>query len=138
MTPEELAKSGSEHGHQRAFCAYMARHMPEVWAVTFAIPNGRKRNKIDAGMLKAEGVKAGVPDMMIAWPLQNITGEGWYSGLFLELKKPIVGKVGEAQTPWHERLTAHGYKVVVAYTWEEARDAVLAYFGFKSPGHSQP
>jgi hypothetical protein len=94
MTPDQLARSGSEHGEQRALFAWaiMAeRYGFEVanddraygaerdalltergWgqpAVELkwlhAIPNGGLRDKVTAGKLKAEGVKRGIPDVFL-------------------------------------------------------------------------
>ena len=83
-TPESLAKAGSEHAEQTALFCWAA--LPEVRAeypvleLMFAIPNGGERNKIVAGNLKAEGVKAGVLDIFLPVP-----SKGWH-GLFIEMK----------------------------------------------------
>lgn len=47
---------------------------------TFAIPNGGFRDPATAGKLKAEGVKAGVADLLCALPVKQ-----WH-GLFIEFK----------------------------------------------------
>lgn len=129
MTPDELAKSGTEHGHQRAFFAWLAKSDHGVWLYTFAIPNGGSRGddkqtrRIRGGMLKAEGVKAGVPDIFCAIPV------GKYHGLFIEMKKPKVGRVQDNQTEWGERLLARGYAHAIAYTWRQAAEVILSYHG---------
>jgi hypothetical protein len=112
-----------EHQHQVALfrwaklqCAY-----PEL-DLLFAIPNGGHRNKATAGKLKAEGVKAGVPDLFL--PVQR----GGYAGLFIEMKagrnKPTL-----EQASWHLKLSHQGYRVSVCYGWEAARDLIVAYLG---------
>lgn len=126
ITPEYLARSGTEHGHQAALFCWLGLNWPAVNDVCYAIPNGRKRNAIDAGALKAEGVKAGVPDVNVCWPF------GGYAGLFIEMKKPTKGVVADKQTVWHERLAARGYKVVTCYGWKEAVNAIFAYFAVSS------
>jgi hypothetical protein len=40
---------------------------PETRRCFFHVPNGGSRNKIEAGQLKASGVVAGVPDMLLVW-----------------------------------------------------------------------
>lgn len=117
MTPDDLAKSGSEHGEQRAFFAYLAVvalygfNVADDWAAgmgieaakasrtndmrplpwmryVFAIPNGGLRDKITAGKLKAEGVKPGVPDIFVPFP--RYVGHAPCSiahGLFIEMKR---------------------------------------------------
>lgn len=136
MTPEQLAKSGSEHGHQRAFFSELAKWSRAVYDMTFAVPNGGSRGDsaksraIRGLAMKAEGVKPGVPDVMVAWPY------GGYAGLFLELKRPEdrekdrkAGTLGKSQEPWHDRLRGRGYAVAVAYSWDEAFAYVRKYFG---------
>tara|TARA_R110001592_G_scaffold38655_1_gene127460 strand:+ start:3423 stop:3788 length:366 start_codon:yes stop_codon:yes gene_type:complete len=66
-----------EHDVQKAICQYLdVRHVC-YWAV----PNGGNRNKREASRLKAEGVKAGVPDITVVY-------DGMYYGL--EVKKPAT------------------------------------------------
>lgn len=137
MTPEQLAKSGSEHGEQRAFFAALRTLSAEAEEMCFAIPNGggrasagdKRTASIRGSHLKAEGVKAGVPDVMLAWPFNG------YAGLFIEMKRQAdrelerrAGKLGKNQEPWHDKLRAKGYCVVVCYSWQEAIAAVRTYF----------
>src|SRR5262245_57218105 len=88
LTPEILAAPGTEHAHQRAFFAAIstpefcppALRPPAPARLCFAIPNGGARDVITAGRLKAEGVKAGVPD--VCCPVARWR---WHS-LYLEFK----------------------------------------------------
>lgn len=86
------------------------------------VPNGGQRNAIVGKMLKAEGVKKGVPDVLIFQPKARYVIPLVYefSGLALELK---VGrnKPSPEQLQWHERLRECGWRVEVCYTL----DAVL-------------
>lgn len=126
MTPEQLAKSGSERAHQTAlFCwaAIEAQNIPEL-TLMFAIPNGGERNIIVATQMKAEGVKRGVPDIFLPVP------RGSYSGLFIELKK-VGGKVSSEQTHYLVELKRQGFACTVCVGWEQARDAILAYMNWK-------
>ena len=123
-TPESLAKAGSEHAEQTALFCWAA--LPEVRAeypvleLMFAIPNGGERNKIVAGNLKAEGVKAGVLDIFLPVP-----SKGWH-GLFIEMK---VGKNKPTaeQLDFGTKVERLGYKCVVAYSWVMAREYIKAY-----------
>lgn len=153
MTPDELAKSGSEHGEQRAFFAYLAvaqmhgLSVADAWAngaplpetvlpletrnlsplpFIFAIPNGGKRDKITAGKMKAEGTKPGVPDIFV--PITTTR----YAGLFIEMKRTksagkAKGRVAETQSPFHAYLKSAAYAVAVCYTWREAVEALKRY-----------
>jgi len=135
MTPEILAKSGSEDSHQSAlFCYFQinrARYPETQWM--FAIPNGGWRDKRTAGKLKGTGVKAGVPDICL--PIRR----GQFSGLWIEFKAPavlssdgnrIVKPVGRAtpeQKVWIDMLRCQGYVAEVCVGWEQARDVVISY-----------
>lgn len=124
ITPESLAASGTEHGHQSAlFCwaslAITQRAYPQLkWM--HAIPNGGQRNAATAGRLKAEGVKKGVWDVL--WPYKC----GGYSGLYIEMKvRP--NKPDDRQLEFGAWVSSQGFYTVVCYSWLEARDAIIAY-----------
>lgn len=123
MTPEQLAKIGTELAHQQAlFCwsALIKNQIPEL-SFLFAIPNGEQRSKITGARLKAAGVRPGVPDICL--PVRR----GKYGGLWIELKKANTSKTSEDQDKWIDFLLCQGYSVHVCYGWEHARDAVLKY-----------
>lgn len=152
MTPWELAKI-TEHSHQRAIFAWAAmaanngfewadeplaydhrtaqclgrgqrRPVPSL-AFLFAIHNQGHGDAVRGAMAKAEGVKAGVPDMMLPVARDGLCG------LFIELKLPKDAKrkggVSDAQTKWHQELNFQGYQAVVAYGWLDAVGAIKAY-----------
>lgn len=136
ITPQQLAKSGTEHGEQRALFSELRQWSKAIYDMTFAIPNGgsrgdNARSRAIRGLaMKAEGVKPGVPDVMVAWPY------GGYAGLFVEMKRPAdkekdrkAGVLGKSQEPWHDRLRERGYAVAVAYSWDEALALIKRYFG---------
>lgn len=115
MTPEQLAKAGTEHAHQCAvmcWCALNFNIHPEL-KLLFAIPNGGERNPIVASRLKAEGVKAGVPDLFLP-----VARHGLH-GLFIEMKEPKKGRPSGNQPQWEIDLKKQGYGHVYAYGWEE-------------------
>jgi len=86
----------------------------------FAIPNGGKRSKITAAILKREGVLAGVPDLFLAKPA------GGYNGLFIEMK--VKGNYPTAaQKEAMGRFVQDGYKCEVAYSLDEFRSIVGDY-----------
>ena len=130
MTPEQLAKSGTEHGHQTAlfcWCAANRDLFPELeWF--HAIPNGGLRSKAQAGKLKAEGVKAGIPDTFLP-----VARRGFH-GLYIEMKKPTMrpkrggkGGVSDEQEIFMRAVEHGGYCCKVCYSWEEARNALTWY-----------
>ncbi len=118
ITPEQLAKAGTEHSHQCAlFC--WAAIIPELRTM-FAIPNGEQRSAVTGARLKAAGVKAGVPDIFLP-----VARNGKH-GLWIELKT-IKGVVSEKQSEWLEQLAQQGYATRVCFGWEMARDCLLEY-----------
>lgn len=131
ITPEVLAKGGSESDHQKAFfcwCALNRSRFPEL-EFAFAIPNGGKRDKITAARMKAEGARPGVPDIFLPVPRDNWRVRGVLirlAGLFIEMK---VGKgtTSTDQLKYHQFLLEGGYQVAVCYSWIEAAQAVEQY-----------
>lgn len=87
----------------------------------FAIPNGGQRNVITGAQLKAEGVRAGVPDLFLAVPKQQ------NHGLFIEMKKAKGGHVSEAQKGMISMIQELGYACHVCHGWIEAKDAIERY-----------
>ena len=83
-------------------------------------PNGGKRDIKTAKRLKAEGVKAGVPDICL--PCHR----GKYHGLYIELKAG-KNKTTDNQDEWLAALSAEGYKTAVCYDWETASKVILNY-----------
>lgn len=166
MTPWELAKD-SEHSHQRALfawanCAanygfivanseygynkekreaafpdlkYSPR--PEL-KFLFAIHNQGHGDAIRGARAKAEGVKAGAPDLML--PVTNLRRNfdgsviSLFAGLFIEMKKPAMrpkregmGGVKSVQTDFHKFLIEQDYAVSVCYDWQEAAQVITEY-----------
>ena len=83
------------------------------------VPNGGQRHPAVAKKLKAEGVKAGVPDVLVFEECRGgYMDRTFCDGLALELK---VGrnKPTAAQVEWHERLRKNGWRVEVCYTLDE-------------------
>ena len=114
----------SEHEEQ---CALM-----QWWALArcrfgvaehllFAIPNGGLRNSIVSARMKAEGVRAGVPDLFLAVP------RGGYAGLFIEMKKRKGGVFSDAQKAMMADLAVQGFRVVGCHGWCEAKAEILSY-----------
>lgn len=86
----------------------------------FAIPNGGKRGPIEAKILKGEGVKPGVWDLLLPVARQG------YHGLWLEMKTDD-GRVSDDQAAWGARMRLAGYATRVCYGWDEARIAISQY-----------
>ena len=116
------AAAASEHDEQAALFAWAAANEgahPEL-ALMFAVPNGGQRHPAVAAQLKAEGVKAGVPDIFL--PCKR----GKWGGLFIEMKRR-PNRPTQAQDEWIARLRAAGYLVTVEYSAEDAISTIEHY-----------
>ena len=97
-----------ESGHQEAlfsWAGYNMGRMPEL-EYMHHVPNGGKRDRATAVALKRQGVKAGVPDIVLP------AARAGYHGLYIELK---TGKntTTENQRRWLEYLRQQGYYTAV-------------------------
>lgn len=112
----------TEHEEQSAFFTWADKWLPEdMRPLLFAIPNGGHRFAATAGKLKAEGVRAGVPDVFFSWARLG------YHGLYLEMKRTKGGTLSEKQKDMIASLQQAGYLVVVCKGCEEAKEALRAY-----------
>lgn len=127
------ARRDEEHEQQVVFfnrLAALAVNVPRyALAVrrTHAIPNGGGRTKREAGRLKAEGVKKGVPDIFTAVPVNGS------HGLYIEMKS-ASGRVSAEQSAWIADALELGYAAVVCRSATEAMAAWLAYVGGQDNG----
>lgn len=96
--------------------------------IVFSVPNGGLRNKREAVRLKAEGVLAGVPDLVVAEPA------GRYHGLYIEMKRRKGGRVSEDQAKLHKKLRRKGYKVLVGWGVDDVWGDVEAYLALPRAG----
>ena len=111
---------GQEHEVQKAICDYLDLRRICYWAV----PNGGKRNKIEAKRLRDEGTKAGVPDLTIVY-------RGKYFGL--EVKKPLSltpkGRLSKNQKNMIEKIeVVGGGAVAIVHSVE---DVILTFAEWK-------
>lgn len=111
---------------------------PGYKRLLFAVPNGGFRNKATAGKMKAEGVLAGVSDLILLVPNDR------YHGLCIEMKweKVDIDSKGkrhvtrsyqhDEQKAWQWAVECQGYKYVVCRSVEEFFDYVDSYLKDKT------
>jgi hypothetical protein len=99
----------------------------------FAVPNGGKRPKGEAGKMKAQGARRGYPDIGLDLPMAKEIGPGIYHGLRIELKRRGTGTPSQDQKDWEAQLVSVGYCHRYAWGWEQARDQLLAYIAGAEP-----
>lgn len=132
ITPEQLAKSGTELAIQTAaFCALadIAHGRPDIQALLAlvqAFPAGGERNIAVASRMKMSGSKKGTWDIMIPFPRGKFH-MGW-----IEVKKPEHrdhknGGLSTEQIEFGKAMHACGNYTSVAYDWESIVKAVMWY-----------
>jgi hypothetical protein len=139
MKPEDLAKSGTESGEQRAVMAWAAlnrANWPELeWL--HHIPNGGSRGDdarsrmIRGANLKAEGVRDGVFDLSLPCARIDPAGTVWH-GLYIEMKAP--GKIkdtSDAQKRFGAFLSSQSYAWRVCDTWTMAVATLTEFLNWK-------
>lgn len=127
ITPEYLAKNGSEDSEQMAllcWCSLNFNQYPQLKRLTH-IPNGGSRHKAEASKFKAMGMKPGFPDLFLPIPIAK-----WH-GLFIELKRLKGGVTSPEQKDWIAFLREQRYGAIVCHGWIDARDTLISYLEWK-------
>jgi hypothetical protein len=108
---------------QSALMAELRARMPEVADLIFHVPNGGHRVKAVAAKLKAQGVKAGIPDLVL--PMAR----GGFFGLYIEFKAtpPNDAAISSSQHERIRKLNAQGYLAVVCRGHFDTMEQIRAY-----------
>lgn len=119
-----MRRQDREHKDQVAYFAWLSMAHPKYYRSATAVPLGGIRKPKTGAKLKAEGVKAGYPDVLIDVPLYG------YHGLRFEFKAPgkTQSSVTALQREWLVRLWNFGYAVGWAPGFESAMQLTEAYF----------
>ena len=121
-TPTKAKHRHIESHIQRNCLTWFRLQYPKLKLVLFAIPNGGTRNKREAGILKAEGVTAGVADMIL------LTPSGGFGSLCIEFKTEEKGSTQrETQKRWQKAAEAAGNKYVICRSFDDFRKEVISY-----------
>lgn len=110
----------SEHLEQCALIRWFDMKYNDHKGRLYATPNAGKRHIAVGRKLKAEGMRAGVPDLCL--PVSRLS----YNSLYIELKTK-EGKVSDSQKGWIEYLNSQGNMAVVCYGWESAKEVISKY-----------
>lgn len=114
--------TASEHQIQSAFFKLVTLYeikYPQL-KLLFAVPNAAKRSMALAAMLKAEGMRSGIPDIM--FPFANKS----HNGLALEFKSAI-GKPTANQSEYLSLLEKHNWQCHIVNDSEKALKILLTY-----------
>lgn len=148
-----MPRNDAEHTEQVFLFQWAAAkegQIPQL-ANLYAVPNGSYKSKAQAGRFRAEGLKAGVPDVCLAVARIADVGpaphEGGvvvsfdgksiplyvnvYGSLYIEMKAPDKHPRPD-QRAWADRLEAQGMRVVRRCTsWQDAARHCLEYLGIE-------
>lgn len=110
-----------EHRLQCSCVRWFSLQYPKLHGRLFAVPNGGRRDQITASKLKAEGVIAGVADLILLKSNRD------YGALLIEMKTSS-GRQSEMQKQWQNKLCAEGeYKYVVCRSLDDFTREVNDY-----------
>jgi hypothetical protein len=99
-----------EESLQRTCVALLRLYEARGWLSYCHVPNGGQRTKAEAGVFKALGTRAGVPDLLVFLP----------GGVLLQVElKAGRGKLSPAQRAWHETMKSLGFRVTVCWSVED-------------------
>lgn len=102
-----------EHRIQCACVRWFSLQHPLLHGRLFAVPNGGRRDAITATKLKAEGVVAGVADLILLKSNRD------YGALLIEMKTS-QGRQSKSQKQWQSTLCSQEeYKYVVCRSLDD-------------------
>ena len=112
-----------EHRIQCAIVKWFYYAYPQYrGGLFFAIPNGGHRNIQTAARLKAEGVTAGVSDLIL------LVANHGYHALCVEVKT-LKGRQSENQKAWQANVETQGFRYEVVRSLDDFAQLVRWYIG---------
>lgn len=98
-----------EHRLQSQCVKWFRYQYPQYAPLLFAVPNAGKRGKVVAAEMKAEGLWAGVADLILLHA----------KGVLLIEMKTEKGRQSDSQKTWQKAVEAQGYRYEVVRSFEE-------------------
>ena len=116
--------SPSESKSQQNLIKWWKKEACVKWGIPecllFAVPNQGLRNRANASRMKAEGMRAGCPDLFLL-----VARKEWH-GLAIEMKS-ATGKVTVNQSAFLFELNEEGYSTAVCFSTDEAIAFITHY-----------
>jgi len=106
---------------QQACVTWFNMQHYDLHGLLFSSLNGMRTTPTQARTAKAEGMIAGVADLMLA------VAKHGYHGLFIELKNGSRGRQGEAQKQWQSKIEGQGYRYIIVRDFYTFRRAIESY-----------
>lgn len=114
-------RTDEEHRLQCTCVSWFRLRFPAFAHALFAVPNGGRRDGVTGAKLKAEGVTAGVADLIL------LKSNAHHGALLIEMKTP-QGRQSQTQKQWQKLITADNkYKYVICRSLDQFIDEVTTY-----------
>lgn len=118
-----------ESALQKSCVAWFRAQYPEHALLLFAVPNGGGRSRIEASIMKGEGVTAGVADLIL------LEARGDWGSLCIEMKtRDKASGQRPSQKAWQEAAEKAGNRYVVIRSFEAFRATVSEYMAMPPIG----
>lgn len=111
-----------EESLHRAVVQYLNLALRENSTFWVHYPSGGRRTKAEAGILKAMGTKAGIPDLIFI----RRRDDYWHYIMAVELKSPS-GRLSQNQKSMIDRLSWLSIPTIVCHTVESVESALRAH-----------
>ena len=115
-----------EHNIQRSCVTWFRLQYRHLTPLLFAVPNGQRRSRYEQAEKKAEGMVAGVADMIL------LAARCGYHGLCIEFKHDKTATADKTyqskeQKAWQQAVENEGYKYAVVRSFDEFKDLIEYY-----------
>ena len=133
QTPKRYRRS-MEHNEQVEYFKWVDGKIAagnDLYRCIAAVPNGTFTTLANAARMKAEGLRSGFPDIIIAVPRVQADGTV-FGGLYIEMKAPGEGIVSENQMAWLSVLAHAGNQVAICDNWRDAAEVTETYLANRS------
>ncbi len=121
---KEYGKEDKHEGKESALqssCYKMVKRIKGS-PLVFHVPNQRQQSSIRGGIWKAQGVVAGIPDLVIPH------ARGGYNGLAVELKVK-GGRLTDDQKMVIDRFEKEGWKTALVWSRNGMKELITEYWG---------
>lgn len=116
----DIHKPPTESQIQKDFVRWVRNRYPQIEPLFFSVPSGGVRNPWTAKIMRDEGMRAGVSDLILLVPRHG------FAGLLMETKTPD-GKQSEAQKEFERLATEYHYLYKVYRSVEEGQQIIKWY-----------
>lgn len=110
-----------QESRTQAACVRWFRYQyPEYAQMLIAVPNGVATSESQGAILKAEGMLAGVADLLLLLPADTAT-------LLAVEMKTDTGRQSPRQKEWQSEAEAHGIRYEVVRSFDEFKELLTEY-----------